>query len=312
MSGDPLTVGLVVNMPDGALQATERQFRDLLSNAAGERTLRLRLFAIPEVPRSPEGRAYVRAHCEDIAALWPAELDGLIVTGTEPKAAHLTAEPYWPALARLIDWVENRGIATVWSCLAAHAAVYRLDGIERRRFGRKLSGLFDCAVERPHPLIEGCGTGWRVPHSRLNDVPEEALAAHGYRILSRADAVGADLFVKEARALHLFVQGHLEYDGDTLGREYRRDVKRFLRGERGEYPELPRDCFSDEMTAALLEFRALARHRRDAALMRHFPPLPAAIAPWRGVAARLYGNWLDGLDRGRRAAPPADAMRLAV
>jgi homoserine O-succinyltransferase len=308
---DPLTVGLVVNMPDGALQATERQFRDLLSAAAGDRPVRLRLFAIPEVPRSAQGRAYVRAHCEDIAALWPAELDGLIVTGTEPKAARLTDEPYWGALARLIDWAERRTISTVWSCLAAHAAVYRLDGIDRRLFPRKLSGLFDCEVQQKHALVEGCGASWRVPHSRLNDVPEEALAPHGYRVLTRAAGIGADLFVKESEALHLFVQGHLEYEGETLGREYRRDVKRFLRGERPGYPDLPCDCFGDELAAALLDFRACALERRDVGLMQQFPPLPASIAPWRGVATRLYRNWLDCLAQGRAAQRP-DAMRLAV
>ena len=53
---DTIVIGLVNNMPDAALEATERQFIDVL-NAAGEQIeIRLRLLALPEVPREASGR----------------------------------------------------------------------------------------------------------------------------------------------------------------------------------------------------------------------------------------------------------------
>jgi homoserine trans-succinylase len=36
-----------------------------------------------------------------------AELDGLIVTGTEPKAANFVDEPYWAAFSQLVDWASH-------------------------------------------------------------------------------------------------------------------------------------------------------------------------------------------------------------
>ena len=74
---------------------------------------------------------------------------------------------------------------------------------------------------------------WSVPHSRYNELPEEALISRGYRVLSRSSQTGADLFVGNRDSLDVFFQGHPEYEPDTLLREYRRDVGRFLvRGDR--------------------------------------------------------------------------------
>ena len=50
-----LTIGLINNMPDGALQSTERQFMRLLTAAAGENRVRFHCLALP----SEIGRAHV-------------------------------------------------------------------------------------------------------------------------------------------------------------------------------------------------------------------------------------------------------------
>jgi len=53
-----MVIGLVNNMPMER-QTTERQFRELLSCAAGDRRLRLRLFSLPEAVRGQQAsRAY--------------------------------------------------------------------------------------------------------------------------------------------------------------------------------------------------------------------------------------------------------------
>lgn len=300
--GGPIAVGLVNNMPDAALKSTERQFRELLTEAAGTRTVTLRVFSFPGLGRSEAGCQHVRDHHEDVAALWNAELDGLIVTGTEPRARDLADEPYWPSLARLIDWAAEHTIATVWSCLAAHAAVYRLDGIARRSRGAKLSGVFECIKTANHPLVGYGPAHWCTPHSRYNELAEEELAARGYRILARSPAAGADIFVKRQKSLFLFLQGHPEYDAGALAREYRRDVGRFLAGERDRYPELPSGYFAGGVANALLAFRERALRERDAALLADFPTPgggQSPFAPWRGAAIRLFSNWLSYLGQAK-------------
>src|SRR5262245_9789234 len=83
-SGTPcLETGLVNNMPDGALESTERQFCDLLQAAAGDLPVRLRLFSMPDVPRGDAGRSHLSRGYTYIGKLWSMRLDGLIVTGTE-------------------------------------------------------------------------------------------------------------------------------------------------------------------------------------------------------------------------------------
>src|SRR5207249_1656767 len=65
-----LTIGLINNMPDPALQATERQFVALLGAAADGLGVRLRPYALPEVPRTEWGREYVTRFYAGLGALW--------------------------------------------------------------------------------------------------------------------------------------------------------------------------------------------------------------------------------------------------
>ena len=253
---DSIVIGLVNNMPDGALKTTERQFRELLEAAAGTHRVHLRLFSLPEAPRGHASLAYIAENYENFTSIWTSRLDALIVTGTEPRTALLKEEPYWQSLTRLVDWAQENTTSTIWSCLAAHAAVYHLDGIARQRFPEKLSGVFDCMRAGQHHILAEAPAAWRIPHSRSNDLPAAALTAAGYQILSTSPIAGVDMFIKQGRSLFVFLQGHPEYDADSLLREYHRDVGRFLRGEREAYPQMPRDYFA---VAAARELAATAK-----------------------------------------------------
>ena len=57
-AGAVLNIGLVNNMPDSALQATERQFTRLLQAAAGNRRIHLHCFSLPSVYRSQSAKCY--------------------------------------------------------------------------------------------------------------------------------------------------------------------------------------------------------------------------------------------------------------
>ena len=294
---DALVIGLINNMPDAALKTTEWQVRDLLTRASGTRPVSLRLFSLPEVPRSEVGLTHVRQHYDDIYELWRDGVDALIVTGTEPRAAKFEDEPYWRALANLIDWAEENTVSAIWSCLASHAAAYHVDHIERRPLGHKMFGVFDCDRAIEHPLVNGL-LRWKTPHSRFNAVEAEALEAAGYQILSRSSEAGVDMFIKQRQSLFVFLQGHPEYDATALFGEYRRDLRRFLNGENDCYPELARGYFSEEATDQLLNFRARATAHRDPALLEQFNAAGIGAqlsAPWRDAATHLYSNWLTYL-----------------
>ena len=303
-SGDPIVIGIVNNMPDAALRTTERQFGELIAAAAGSLAIELRLYALPDVPRSDTAAAYIREHYEDVGVLYERRVDGLIVTGSEPRSPVLADEPYWASFTKLVDWARENTVSTIWSCLAAHAAVLHLDGIERQPFGEKLSGVFNCVKATPHALTAGTPALWGIPHSRYNDLPEKSLLARDYRLLSRSRDAGVDMFLKQANSLFVFIQGHPEYDQAALLREYRRDVTRFLNGERKLYPGMPQNYFGAELAAMLADFRSRAEPNRTPDMLAGFPfgkALEDLAYVWRRPAVCIYENWLSYL--AEHAAP---------
>ena len=144
-----LTIGLINNMPDQAVRATERQFAVLIDAAAGTVDVRLRLFALGRVARSEAAMDYMRPKYEPARALVAGGVDCLIVTGAQPSAASVRNEPFWEELVEVIDWAKTNTLSAIFSCLAAHAAVLHLDQIERRRLSGKLVGVFSFISQGP-------------------------------------------------------------------------------------------------------------------------------------------------------------------
>jgi homoserine O-succinyltransferase len=291
-------------MPDAALEATERQYIDLLGVAAGDRIVHLHFFSLPEIARGEVARSRVEATYGDIDHLLEGRLDALIVTGNEPRAHVLSDEPYWPRLTSVIDWAEHNTTSTIWSCLAAHAAVLHLDGVPRHPCGQKHSGVFDCTKVAENPLVDGVPEPLRITHSRWNDLHEDELVAHGYDVLTRSPHVGVDMFVKHWHSLFVFFQGHPEYDAKSLMREYRRDVGRFLRGESAAYPTIPRHYFDTRSESALEDFAILAKKQRRAEQLADFPGdlalRPSLARDWEEPGTRLFDNWLTYVAQQRR------------
>ena len=301
-----LTIGLINNMPDTALKATERQFKQLLGAAAGTVRVRLHCFSFPSIARSRVAQRHIDDSYEDIADLDRLGLDGLIVTGAEPNAAMLPEEAFWRDLTGIIDWAKTNTRSTIWSCLAAHAAVLYLDGIERQRLDVKCSGMFDCVKITNDWLTRGIRSPLKVPHSRFNAVCESDLVAKGYQILTRSNLAGVDIFTRQLQSSFVFLQGHPEYDSLTLQREYMRDVARFLSGERATYPAAPVAYFDAPTEVILARFAQRARAERDPTLAAELPGLtlrPSNTAT--AVATIIFRNWLEFLGEGAKAALPA-------
>jgi homoserine O-succinyltransferase len=293
-----LTIGLINNMPDSALKATERQFARLLGGAAGQARIDFHCFSLPSIGRSAAARAHIDKEYTDIDDLGRLQIDGLIVTGAEPNGCALPQEALWHELTDIIDWAKTNTRSTIWSCLAAHAAVLHLDGIERHRLPAKCSGIQACAKVSDDWLTRGLRGPLKVPHSRLNEVRESDLVAGGYQVLTRSEAAGVDIFAKQFQSRFIFFQGHPEYDALSLQREYMRDLARYLAGEREEYPPIPAKYFDAASEAHLHAFEAHAKAERDPTLAAGLPGLTLRGDLAAGVAAHvILRNWLAFLGR---------------
>ena len=308
----PITVGLVNNMPDSAFLDTENQFRGATLGANGS-GIEFELYTIKEIPRSEKVAALIEERYRGLDELWARPPDALIVTGTEPTQVKLRFEPYWPYLARLLEWAGDHVRTTLLSCLASHASILLFDGIERTPRTTKCSGVFEGTVEDPlDALAAGLPETVCIPHSRVNDVPETALVDAGYRIVIGTGSSGAGWSVaaREHRdGLFVLCQGHPEYGTLSLLREYRRDVRRSLFG-RGAvpYPRLPDGYLGEEAVETMMKFERRA-HATDMDPRELWPTFPfdevAATVEnnWAPVSAALYANWLQLA----RAAVPAGA-----
>jgi len=292
-----IVIGFVNNMPDAAIRSSERQFRAMLQAEARDVEVVFRGFSCRAIPRSDIARTtFLKPYC-DVDGLWNSPIDGLIVTGTEPRADKLTNELCWPLLSRLTDWAEQNTISTIWSCLAAHAAVFRLSEVARRPLPKKMSGLFECSLARDHPLTVGLPQSWLNPHSRCNDLPEAELLEKGFEPLATL-SVGLDTFILQKKSLFVFFQGHPEYDPESLLLEYIRDVKRYIEGQRETYPDPPVGYFDQQTSEQLEELRQQAFQKRDVESLNAVTRLIQGYKvenAWRTPAMTFYRNWLNYL-----------------
>ncbi len=293
------TCALVNNMPDGAFKVTERQFLGLLGAGLGGDTLDVRLYALDSIPRGKRVAQRIAEHYAPVADLVADPPDVLIVTGANPVEPVLQDEPFWSDLVELLSWATEHTRSVLLSCLSAHAALAVFDGLERERLARKCTGVFRHEVESDDPLTDGLDADLTLPHSRLNSVPTRRVRDAGYEVPVFSRAVGWGVATRRiGRAEVVLVQAHPEYGPTSLLREYHRDVRRYVLGERDDLPILPLRCVAPGDRSSLAELHHRITHgEREPALVAAYPfeQVGARVPwPWREAAGRLYANWLAG------------------
>jgi homoserine O-succinyltransferase len=274
-------------------------------------------FTLKELPRGTEAAEHIAQYYESFDAIQAQGLDALIITGANVSQPALDREPFWRPLIEVIDWAYANVTSTLCSCLATHAVLQFRYGQTRRHMGFKRWGVYSHRVlDRHHPLVLGVNTRFDVPHSRYNDVGRAQFEAAGLKVLAESEEAGVHLAVSEDLFRLVFFQGHPEYDLISLLKEYKREVRRFIRGERGDYPPYPEHYFSRQCQAMLDEYRsgvAAALARGDTP-----PELPESLIvdrldnTWHDSAEAVINNWIGKVyqttnqDRRRPFMPGVD------
>lgn len=308
-------VAVINNMPDAAFEDTERQFVSLLTSAASDLALSIELYSLPEIVRGERAQQHMQGRYSDYQNLLNGRFDGVIITGTEPRQPHLRDEIYWQTLTDTLDWAERNTASTILSCLAAHASVLHSDAIERHFLGEKQFGIFNERKTSDHAFLAGLPASIRIPHSRWNELNEKDLVSAGHTLLTRSEEAGVGIFAKQKHAsLFVCIQGHPEYDTHTLLKEYRRDIKRFLRSERETYPVLPKGYFCSSAADLLARFEERALRQRNEDLLAELPysALEGTLQNgWHVTGVGIYRNWLRFIASRKSKASKYFAVRAA-
>ena len=292
-----LHIGLLNMMPDAALDATERQFFRLIGESNQIAQFYMHPFTLSALKRGAEGQAHVKRFYESFDQIKAQGLDALIISGANVTQPDLAKEPFWEPLIEVIDWAYANVTSTLCSCLATHAVLQFRYAQKRRQLGFKRWGVYPHrVVDRKHPLVGDVNTRFDVPHSRFNDISREQFEAAGLHILAESEQAGVHLAVSEDRFRIVFFQGHPEYDTVSLLKEYKREVARFVKGDRQDYPPFPENYFSPKTEAILEEHRepVLAARARGSSA----PELPESIMAttldntWHDTAEAVIDNWI--------------------
>lgn len=292
-----LHIGLLNMMPDAALAATERQFLRLIGESNQIAQFYVHPFTLPELPRGASATQHIARHYESFQELKEQGLDALIITGANVIGPNLSQQPFWAPLIEVIDWAYENVTSTLCSCLATHAVMEFRYGQRRRPLGFKRWGVYPHrVVDRHHPLVNGVNTRFDVPHSRFNDVSRAQFEDARLHVLAESEVAGVHLAVSEDLFRIVFFQGHPEYDIISLLKEYKREVTRFVNGEREDYPPFIENYFTRQSQAILDEHQG--RVREALAGKEPVPEFPEALITqrldntWHDTAEAVINNWI--------------------
>jgi homoserine O-succinyltransferase len=280
-------IGLLNMMPDAALEATERQFYRIVGESNQIAQFHMHPFTLPELPRSDKAKTHIEKYYESFDKIKEEGLDCLIITGANVTQPELSKEPFWEPLIGVIDWSYHHVTSTLCSCLATHAVMQFRHQQKRRRLAEKCWGVFAHeVVDRTHPLVGDVNTLFNVPHSRFNEISRDQFEAAGLRVLVESPTAGVHMAVSEDLFRIVYFQGHPEYDINSLLKEYKREVLRFIGGDRTDYPPFPAAYFTVLTEAILEEYQD--RVEQAMAADASIPDFPEAL-----VAGQLHNTWHD-------------------
>lgn len=192
------------------------------------------------------------------------QYDGLIITGAPLALMDYSKVTFWDKICEVFDWAEKNVTSTMFSCWAAHAALYHHYGLNRHLRQQKLSGVYQHYPLVPtEELTRGFDESFNVPHSRYGYIDEaDYQKIDDLSILAQSHEAGVYLVASKDKR-QVYLTGHPEYDTVTLHEEYLRDCKK------SSSTELPVNYYQDNN-------------------VNNKP-----MSSWRSHGCLLFTNWLN-------------------
>jgi homoserine O-succinyltransferase/O-acetyltransferase len=256
----PLRIGLLNLMPNKI--KTETQFARLIG--ASPLQVELTLIRMTNHTSKNTSQEHMLAFYETFQDIKHQSFDGLIITGAPIEQMPFEEVTYWDELVEVFEWTRKHVHSTMAICWGAQAALYHFHKVPKHELPQKAFGIFTHRNCNPaSPYLRGFADDFSMPVSRWTESRKADLPKTGkLEVLMESDEKGLCLINDPAnRCLYMF--NHIEYDTDSLGDEYFRDV------EAGKPIAPPAN---------------------------YFPGNDPKIKPqnrWRAHAHLLFGNWIN-------------------
>ena len=256
----PLKIAIVNLMPTKI--ATETQLLRLLGNSPMQ--LDITLIKAENHVSKNTAEEHLERFYTTFRAVKGRKFDGMIITGAPVEQLPFEDVDYWSELTDIMDYSLTHVFSTMHICWGAQAALYHHYGVPKHLLPQKKFGVYEHTVNRRlTKLFRGFDDVFHCPHSRHSEMRREDVEKVAeLEILAESEEAGVGI-VKGGRYRQFFITGHLEYDADTLGREYFRDK------DKGLDISVPAHYFSQDD-----------------------PARPPQVT-WRAHANLFFNNWLN-------------------
>lgn len=223
----PIEIALLNLMPTKV--ETETQFMRLLANSPLQVNITL-IHTQTYRSRNTEIE-YLDKFYKSFEEICHRHYDGMIVTGAPVEKLDFSDVVYWDELRRILDFTRTNVTSSVFVCWGAMAALNHFYGIPKRMLKEKLFGVYAhkrVPSDKPEPLMRGISDEFHMPHSRYATVSKrDILKCDALKILATSKKAGPAIIASKDNK-EIFVLGHMEYDRDTLKKEYERDLQKGL------------------------------------------------------------------------------------
>ncbi len=256
----PLEIAIVNLMP--TKEVTETQLIRMLANTPLQVNLKLLTMD------THESKNTRKEHLEDFYNTFEEiknqRFDGMIITGAPVEFLPYEEVDYWGELSEIMKYNMENVFSVLHICWGAQAALYYHYGIDKYVLPEKLFGVFPHILKDSRSeLMRGFDEVFYAPHSRHTQIrKEDILQVPDLDILAESDVAGPHILATKNKRM-IFVQGHAEYDKNTLRLEYERDINK------GLDIKVPSNYFEQD------------------------DPSKDVKVLWRGHANLFFANWLN-------------------
>ena len=255
----PLRVAIVNLMP--TKEVTETQLIRMLANTPLQ--VDLHLLTMDSHESKHVDARHMEMFYKTYDEIKNQRFDGMIITGAPVEFLPFEDVDYWNELSFIMEYTKRNVFSTMHICWGAQAGLYYHYGIDKHELPEKIFGVFIHKILNKSSLVRGFDEEFYAPHSRHTTVNcDDVEKISELEILAKSEEAGLHI-VSTKNMRRIFVQGHSEYERDTLRLEYERDIKKGL----DILP--PKNYFKDD------------------------DPKKEIIMRWSGHGNLFYANWLN-------------------